>query len=49
MNRTRAEDALRILGDAAANREHELQRFTTERREDSDDEADAECPILDSF
>jgi len=49
MNAGRAEDALRILGEQAADRDHEISAFSALRSQDSDDESDAECPIIDSF
>ncbi len=49
MNPGRAEDALRILGEQAAEREHVLSGLSASRYQESDDEADAECPIIDSF
>ena len=49
MNNARAHDALRILSEAAAEREHDLLHHSPNRSPDSDDEADAESPILDSF
>ena len=49
MNTSRAQDALRILSDVAAEREHKLIQFSASRADESDDEADAESPIFDSF
>ncbi len=49
MNPGRAEDVLRILVEQAAEREHVLSGLSASRYQESDDEADAECPIIDSF
>ena len=49
MNQARAEDALRMLAEQAAEREHEHSTFSTSREQLSDDEVDAESPIMDAF
>ena len=49
MNSARAEDALRLLGEIAAEREHELSNYPTTREQESDTEADEESPIFNSF
>ncbi len=49
MNPGRAADALRILGEQVAELEHVLSGFSASRYQESDDEADSECPIIDSF
>ncbi len=49
MNSGRAEDTLRILGEQAAEREQVLSGFSASRYQESDNEAEAECPIIDSF
>ncbi len=49
MNPSHAEDTLRILGEQAAEQEHLLSGFSASRYQESDDKADAEYPIIDSF
>ena len=49
MNNSRAQDALRLLREVAADREHDLLQYSISTQEDSDDEADSESPIFDSF
>ena len=49
MNTARAQDALRILSQVAAERNHEMHRYSPTRHEECDDESEAESPIFDSF
>lgn len=49
MNVIRAQDALHILSDQAADREHEISRFSEKQPEESYDCAKSECPIIDTF
>ncbi len=49
MNAVRAEDALRILSEQAAEREHQLSTYSSTKTDDLVDNVEAECPIFDSF
>ena len=49
MNNPRVQDALRLLNELIAEREHELQQYTANVQKNYDDEADTESPIFDSF
>ena len=49
MNNARAHDALRVLSEFAAQRNHEMLKYSPNRPEESDDESDADSPIFDSF
>ena len=49
MNDSRAQDALRLLSEVAAEREHDLQQYSANNHDSSDEEYDAESPIFDSF
>ena len=49
MNASRADDALRLLSERAAEREHVLPQFSPTRHVEPDHAVDAESPILNSF
>lgn len=49
MNLERAQDALRILAEQAVEKTHQLSTYSVTPNQESDNEADSESPVVDSF
>ncbi len=49
MNAARVEDAIRLLGEVAAERDHAIANIAPTRADESDGDVDAESPVMDLF